>query len=346
MSQAQPTPPPRRRRSASGRGPLKPVEKAERRGRRGKTAQPASVTQLEERRRPKPAGGRAGLPRLPLFLAGLGLGYGLNGPIPHLATGLLAGLHHPQAVIGSLVAPAGMGDRRIVVLGTDHVSTNTDVMFTVQLKDGLTQLTQVPRDTFIDSEQYGVMKANALYSSGGPEMVKQELSKLLSAKVDRYLVLNLNAVQRLADAIGGVEVDVPKRMYYVDNSQGLYIDLYPGRQLLKGEALEGFLRFRHDELGDIGRMERQKLVLSEVFKKLANPAMATRLPELMSIAGKDVLTDLSPVDMGALVTAMATTKLSSSRLEGTPYWYEDISYWLPDNNPNRDYYRSQEQPPL
>jgi anionic cell wall polymer biosynthesis LytR-Cps2A-Psr (LCP) family protein len=83
-----------------------------------------------------------------------------------------------------------------------------------------------------------------------------------------------------------------------------------------------------------------------VFKKLANPAMATRLPELMNIAGKDVLTDLSPVDMGALVSAMATTKLSSSRLEGTPYWHEDISYWLPDANPHRDLYRSQEQPPL
>ena len=329
MSQAQPSPDSRRRRSASGRGPLKPVDKPERRTRRGKPAQ-ASVTQLEEKRRPKQP--RGGLPRLPLFLAGLGLGYGLNGPIPHLATGLLAGLHHPQTVIGSLVAPAGMGDRRIVVLGTDHVSTNTDVMFTVQLKDGLTQLTQVPRDTFIDSEQYGVMKANALYSSGGPDMVKGELSKLLSARVDRYLVLNLNAVQRLADAIGGVEVDVPKRMYYVDNSQNLYIDLYPGQQLLKGEALEGFLRFRHDELGDIGRMERQKLVLSEVFKKLANPATAARLPELMRIAGEDVRTDLSPMDMGALVTAMATTKLSSSRLEGTPYWYEDISYWMPDNN--------------
>lgn len=339
MSQAQPSPAPRRR----SRGPLKPVERPQRRGRRTAPAK-ASVTPLDERRRPKKT--RGGLPRLPLFVAGLGLGYGLNGPIPHLAAGLLAGLHSPHAVLGALVAPAGMGDRRIVVMGTDHVSTNTDVMFTVQLNDGRTQLTQVPRDTFIESEKYGVMKANSLYSSGGPQMVKQELSKLLSAKVDRYLVINLNAVQRLADAIGGVEVDVPKRMYYVDNSQGLYIDLYPGRQLLKGEALEGFLRFRHDELGDIGRMERQKLVLSEVFKKLANPVMATRLPELMSIAGKDVLTDLSPVDMGALVTAMATTKLSSSRLSGTPYWHEDISYWLPDANPNRELYRRQEQPPL
>ena len=342
MSQAQPNPAPRRRHS---RGRLKPVEKQERQGRRGAAAaRQATVTPIEPRRRPKNAKG--GLPRLPLFLAGIGLGYGLNGPIPHLATGLLAGLHHPSNVIGSLVAPAGMGDRRIVVMGTDHVSTNTDVMFTVQLRDGRTELTQVPRDTFIESDRYGVMKANALYSSGGPEMVKQELSKLLSARVDRYLVLNLNAVQRLADALGGVEVDVPKRMYYVDNSQGLYIDLYPGRQLLKGEALEGFLRFRHDELGDIGRMERQKLVLKEVFKKLANTAMATRLPELMNLAGKDVLTDLSPVDMGALVTAMATTKLSSSRLEGTPYWHDDISYWLPDANPHRDLYRSQEQPPL
>ena len=259
---------------------------------------------------------------------------------------LAAGAPHPTAVLGALVTPAGMGDRRIVVMGTDHVSTNTDVMFTVQLKDGRTELTQVPRDTFIDSERYGVMKANALYSSGGAEMVKQELSKLLTAKVDRYLVLNLDAVQRLAGAVGGVEVDVPKRMYYVDNSQNLYIDLYPGRQLLQGEELEGFLRFRHDELGDIGRMERQKQVLEEVFRKLANPAMAARLPELMRIAGDDVRTDLSPMDMGALVTAMATTNLSSSRLSGTPYWHEDISYWMPDLNPHHEEYRRQEQPPL
>ena len=34
--------------------------------------------------------------------------------------------------------------------------------------------------------------------------------------------------------------------------------------------------------------------------------------------------------MGTLVTAMATTKLSSNRLAGTPYWHDDISYWLPE----------------
>ena len=354
MSQAQPNPAPRRggranqRRSRnSGRPEL---EAANSGGRRG------AVVSLETRQRqtrgtrstpPTQARSgrpRAGRPRLPVFLAGLGLGFALNGPLPHLAAGLLAALPHPGSVLTSLVSPAGMGDRRIVVMGTDHVSTNTDVMMTVQLRDGRTELTQVPRDTYIDSSRYGVMKANSLYTSGGPEMVKQELSQLLKARVDRYLVLNLDAVQRLADALGGVEVDVPKRLYYVDNSQGLYIDLYPGRQLLKGKELEGFLRFRHDELGDIGRMERQKLVLAEVFRKLANPALVTRLPELIKIAGSDLRTDLSPVDMGTLLTAMATTKLSSSRLEGAPYWHDDISYWMPDAMAKRA--PASQEPPL
>ena len=318
-------------------------------------AEPATVTALDGRRKrrqdPRQRGGKAapgllrrGLSSLPVFVAGLGLGYGLSGPLPHLASAALAALPHPGSSLTDLVSPAGMGNRRIVVLGSDQVASNTDVMMTVQLQQGRTVLTQVPRDTFIDSPRYGVIKANALYASGGPELVKQELSKLLGAPVDRYLLVNLQAVQRLADALGGVEVDVPKRLYYVDNSQGLYIDLYPGRQLLKGEELEGFLRFRHDELGDIGRMERQKLVLAEVFRKLASPATVTRLPELLRIAGSDIRTDLSPVDLGTLMTAMATTKLSSSRLPGTPYWHEDISYWMPDANPDSAYYRSHEQP--
>jgi len=140
MSQAQPN-----------RSPSRP-----RRDRRqGRTA--ATVTDLETRRqreRAKPRKAqrpprRSGLGRLPLFLAGMGLGYGLSGPLPQLAKVALGALPHPGGVLTSLVTPAGMGNRRIVVMGTDNVSTNTDVMFTVQLKDGRTELTQIPRDTFI-----------------------------------------------------------------------------------------------------------------------------------------------------------------------------------------------------
>jgi LCP family protein required for cell wall assembly len=275
------------------------------------------------------------------FVLGIGVGYGLVGPFGALVGAGLAKLGHPGNLIGSMAPPVATGNHRVLVLGTDQVSGNTDSLFTLHLDDGKTELTQVPRDTYIESDQFGPIKANALYANGGIPLVKQELSKLLSAPVDHYIFVNLNAVQHLGDALGGVEVDVPKRMLYTDRTQGLAIDLYPGRQSLKGKDLEGFLRFRHDGLGDLGRMQRQQLVLNEVFRKLANPAFVTRLPELLKIAGTDIKTDLSPLQIGGLLSAMGTTKLNIQQLTGKPYWHADIDYWMPDINPHHAEYQSQ-----
>ena len=304
----------------------------------------AVVTDLRSRRnQPKPAQRRR-LPLLP-FALGIALGYGLAGPLPQLASGAMAALlHGPQQLTG-LINPFAFSNQRVLVIGTDKVGENTDVMFTLQLKDGKTTLTQVPRDTFVESSDYGIVKANALYAFGGVDALKKELGSLLDAPVDRYVRVNLRAVEHLAEALGGVDVDVPKRMYYVDNAQNLYIDLYPGRQVLKGEQLEGFLRFRHDELGDLGRMERQKLVLAEVFRKLAQPATLTRLPELLKVAGSDIKSDLSPLEMGQLVTAMASTQLSTGQLPGRLFWHNDLSYWMPDGNTHYAGIASQEPEP-
>ena len=275
------------------------------------------------------------------FLLGMGVGYGLVGPLGALVGGGLAKLWNPGSLLASMALPVATGNHRLLVIGTDQVSGNTDSLFTLHLDGGKTELTQVPRDTYIESDQYGPMKANALYATGGIPLVKQELTKLLSAPVDHYIFVNLNAVQHLGDALGGVEVDVPKRMLYTDQTQGLTIDLYPGRQLLKGKDLEGFLRFRHDALGDIGRMQRQQLVLNEVFRKLANPAFVAQLPALLKIAGTDIKTDLSPLQIGGLLSAMGTTKLNIQQLSGKSYWHADIDYWMPDINPRHAEYQSQ-----
>jgi LCP family protein required for cell wall assembly len=317
--------------------PRRPARSGQARRRR---AEPV-VTDLEPRRRKRqqgrstakttpPTPKRRRRPLLP-FVLGIAVGYGLAGPLPSLAAKALAGLWPHSQTIGNLV-PFGISGRRILVLGTDKVSDSTDVMFTVQVKDGQTRLTQLPRDTFIESQQHGVLKANALYAFGGMDAIRQDLPPLLGGPVDRYLKVNLRAVQRVADVLGGVEVDVPKRMVYADNSQGLYIDLYPGRQLLKGEALEGFLRYRNDEHGDLGRMDRQKLVLAEIFRKLASPSSLPQLPQLMAIAGDDVKTDLSLLELGQLITAMAGTKLSTNQIPGRLFWHNDLSYWMPNSN--------------
>jgi LCP family protein required for cell wall assembly len=265
------------------------------------------------------------------FALGVAVGAAAAGPLPGLLAPRLAGLIPMPHSIGAVLNPLTIENRRILVLGRDQ-GENTDVMLVAQLHGDTTKVTQVPRDTFVESEQLGVVKANSLFALGGIETAKTEVGKLLSTPIDRYLKVNLNGVAKLAEALGGVEVDVPKRMYYVDHTQGLYIDLYPGRQLLQGKALEGFLRFRHDERGDLGRMERQRLVMAQVFRKLGEPATITKLPALLQIAGNDMITDLSPLEMTQLMSALGHTRLSTQRVPGRLYWHNDLSYWMPQSN--------------
>jgi anionic cell wall polymer biosynthesis LytR-Cps2A-Psr (LCP) family protein len=110
----------------------------------------------------------------------------------------------------------------------------------------------------------------------------------------------------------------------------LNIDLQPGLQTLKGTNLEGFLRFRHDEAGDIGRIERQQLALRALFTKLGRPETLVRLPALLVMMGKQVQTDMGPVDLGSMVTALGGTQLQTKQLGGRPFDQNGVSYWEAD----------------
>ncbi len=218
----------------------------------------------------------------------------------------------------------------ILLLGTDVGGGNTDVIALIKVEEGVTDVVQIPRDSYIEAETYGPIKINALYALGGIDAVKQEVSTHMGRSIQHYIVVNLAAVKQLGDMLGGLEINVPKRMEYVDNSQGLNIDLQPGLQTLKGTNLEGFLRFRHDEAGDIGRIERQQLALRALFAKLGRPETLMRLPGLLMTMGKEVQTDMGPMDLGGMVTALGGTQLHTKQLGGRPFDQNGISYWEAD----------------
>ena len=259
------------------------------------------------------------------------IGFGLGGGLL-LASPVADYLSSPQVserhqLVNPFSSWNSLSDADVVILGTDVGGGNTDVMYTMRVQNGVTKLLQVPRDTYINSSSFGPVKANALYAYGGPDAVKAELSKHLGRPVRHHILVNLAVIRRLGDALGGLEVNVPKRMWYHDNTQGLHIDLQPGRQVLKGRDLEGFLRFRHDEMGDIGRLYRQRLVLKALFKQITRPESLVRLPSLLAVAGKDLRTDLGPMEIGGLISAMGSTELNAERLGGRPFMHEGISYW-------------------
>jgi len=256
---------------------------------------------------------------------GLGGGLLVAKPLADLITrpigGNIVGLSNPFA--GWSI---GNSDD-ILLLGTDVGGGNTDVIATLRVEGGLTRLTQIPRDTYVEAQTYGPVKINSLYSLGGTETLKQEITSRTGRPIRHHLIVNLAGIRHMADQLGGIEVNVPKRMRYIDNSQGLRIDLQPGPQTLKGQDLEGFLRFRHDQMGDIGRLERQQLALRALFRKLTRPDQLVRLPGLLASAGKDLRTDMGPMELGGLLTAMGTTQLDTHRMGGRPFYRDGISYW-------------------
>lgn len=170
--------------------------------------------------------------------------------------------------------------------------TDTIVVFKFDPIEKRLSALNIPRDTKIYLSGQHSEKINAVNVIKGPEYLKEVLENLLDIKIDHYVLVNTKGIEEIIDEAGGVEVDVEKRMKYTDKTDGLFIDLQPGRQVLTGKQTIGFLRFRHDNLGDIGRIQRQQIFLRAAKKKLSDPYMVTKLPKLTNIALENIKTDL------------------------------------------------------
>ncbi len=195
----------------------------------------------------------------------------------------------------------------------------------------------IPRDTRVEVEGHGVQKINAANVDGGPALTAKTVSNLLSGVgIDRYVRINVLGVGKLIDALGGVTVYVPKDMKYKDDSQHLYINLKAGKQHLNGDQALQLLRFRHDALGDIGRIQRQQMVMRALMDQSLNPNTLAQLPKILDVVKEHIDTNLTVEELVALMGFGVRTNHSNMHMLMVPGRFSDkrefdSSYWLPDN---------------
>lgn len=161
---------------------------------------------------------------------------------------------------------------------------------------------QIPRDTLVQIPGNGTQKINAANAIGGVELAKSTVSQMLGIPIDHYVVLNVHGLVELVNELGGITVQVPKKMKYMDWTAKLKIDLEPGPHTLTGNQAMGFVRFRHDALGDIGRAQRQQIFMRAVMDRALQPQSWAHLPKLVEIGDKYISTDLSPADIMEICT--------------------------------------------
>ena len=229
----------------------------------------------------------------------------------------------------------------VMILGVDERDddvgrSDTLMLATVDPKQKQVSLLSIPRDTRT-LIQGSYDKINSAYAYGGWKLTRDVVEDLLDTPVDHYVLVNTRSFPRIIDAIGGIDLYVESRMYYVDEWDdavpgGLIIDLYPGMQHMDGVTAMSYVRYR-DEEGDIGRIARQQRFMRAVMEKVTSPAIVTRLPAVIRECMGAVETDLSfrqILELAGSIKEAQGNGLRAEMLPGRPLYIDEVSYWVPD----------------
>lgn len=219
---------------------------------------------------------------------------------------------------------------------TKNARTDTIIVAAVDRRaNGLTLLS-IPRDMQVTIPGHGTDKINAAYSlrpDGARDLTVRTVERFLGIHIDHTVVVKPYAAEHLVDALGGITIDVEKTMDYDDNWGNLHIHLKKGSQHLNGRQAVGYIRFRHDEDGDRGRMRRQQQFVNTLLSQLKRIDTLSRVEELQTAFQHDIQTTLSYeqlIDLAMLYKNFDRRKMRAISLVGHDAMLGGVYYTLPD----------------
>ena len=176
---------------------------------------------------------------------------------------------------------------------------NADALMLVRVNpEGPLQVLNLPAELAVMLPgQSQPRRLGDLYRLGGAGLTADVLRELLGLQTpapDRFVVLPRQALRKIVDDLGGLEVNPPRTMAYEDKTQKLQIDLQSGLQRLDGQQVEHMARFRDAWLGDSGRRNNQQLLIESLRQRMGQTEQLARIPDLLAAWQDKVDTNLSP----------------------------------------------------
>lgn len=235
-----------------------------------------------------------------ILLLGLGLYVKIRADIQNLASTInseevnISQMRQEQAQVEE-------GDPiNVLILGADsddsgrseadgYVSrSDTIIILSLNPQTKSTKMVSIPRDTIttIDGEKTPD-KINHAYAYGGIKLTVETVQDLLQIPIDYYAVVDMSGLAEMIDAIGGITVTSPLTF------------TYRGTGFVEGQTREvngvkamNFARMRYDDpLGEVGRQNRQKIVIKAVIDKILSLNAITYYPKLLQVAANNVRTN-------------------------------------------------------
>ena len=174
------------------------------------------------------------------------------------------------------------------------------MVMSVDDKEGTIKLVTIQRDCYAFFPGYKKpQKINAAMTYGGPELLSKVVENHLRIILDGYAFVNFYNMEKVIDAVGGIDIEVTKSEVYHEPG-GLNANLREQNKIagdpestyalneygmvhLNGRQAVAYSRIREVGNGVYGRSERQVKVLNQLLKKFTDLGTTSKLSALDDI---------------------------------------------------------------
>ncbi|MBT2731081.1 LCP family protein [Carnobacterium sp. ISL-102] len=177
---------------------------------------------------------------------------------------------------------------------TEQGRSDTMMVLTVNPNTDITTIVSIPRDTRTEIVGHGTTdKINHAYAFGGTSMSVNTVQSMLDIPIDHYVEVNMQGLQDVVNAVGGVQVTSPLTF----SSEG-YNFTEGVTASLDGKAALAYSRMRYDDPnGDNGRQERQRQVIQATVEKVASLSTISNYQDILGSLENNMQTSLEFDDM-------------------------------------------------
>ena len=207
----------------------------------------------------------------------------------------------------------------ILVLGTDHANTaerqgisHSDSIMIVHTDPSRHRIAylSIPRDLRINVPTHGYDRINVAFQIGGAALAIKTVADYTGLPINHVIVVDFGQFQELIDALGGVDINVPKPIFSYPfgcpftaarcaSWQGYRFA--KGVQHMNGHRALVYSRIRENRLDpgetDVTRVARQQQVVQAVLSKMTSPTTMLKLPWLGEKLLRPMATDLSAAQL-------------------------------------------------
>ncbi|MDN6290560.1 MAG: LCP family protein [Tetragenococcus koreensis] len=250
---------------------------------------------------------------------------------------------HESRLHKPLVVDEGKDPFSVLIMGVDTGDFNrkytgrsdTMMLATVNPNTEKTSIVSIPRDTYTEIiGKNEKNKINHAYAFGGTSMAVNTVQNLFDIPVDYYISVNMESMQTIVDAIGGITITPPLSFSHSGN---VFVKGQPTH--MTGAQALSYSRMRYeDPNGDYGRQHRQRQVIEATMKKIASFETVRNYSSVLESMSNSMKTNMSFDDMVDMFNKYrsAVSKIEQIQLSGSGTMIDGVYYEIiPDEEISR-----------